>query len=139
MPKSLQADAKSRLHEIYQAPTKAKALNAFDTFVALYEAKYPKAVNCLVKDRDETLTFYNFPAEQWQHIRSTNVIESMFATVRLRTYKTKGAGNALSATTMLFKMAETATSRWRKLRVYKKIALVIAKEEFIDGELKKAA
>ncbi|MBS0618144.1 MAG: transposase [Spirochaetes bacterium] len=91
MPKSVQADAKSRLHEIYQAPTKAKALNAFDTFVALYEAKYPKAVDCLVTDKDETLTFYNFPAEQWQHIRSTNVIESMFATVRLRTYKTKGA------------------------------------------------
>jgi transposase-like protein len=81
----------------------------------------------LLKNRESTLTFYSFPAEHWQHIRSTNVIESMFATIRLRTYKTKGTGAMTAALTMLFKMAESASSRWRKLRGYKKIPLVMAR------------
>jgi putative transposase len=139
LPDSLQGEAKKKLHEIYQAPTRSKADSAFDTFIELFEAKYPKAAQCLLKDRETSLTFYSFPAEHWQHIRSTNVIESMFATVRLRTYKTKGAGCMVAAKTMLFKMAESASGRWRKLRGYKKIPLVMAREIFIDGELQKAA
>jgi transposase-like protein len=123
MPDSVQSEAKKHLHEIYQAPTRSTADSAFDKFLTLYEAKYLRATECLLKDRESTLTFYSFPAEHWQHIRSTNVIESMFATIRLRTYKTKGAGAMTAALTMLFKMAETASSRWRKLRGYKKICL----------------
>jgi transposase-like protein len=123
MPDSVLSEAKKHLVEIYQAPTRSKADSAFDKFLTLYEAKYLRATECLLKDRESTLTFYSFPAEHWQHIRSTNVIESMFATIRLRTYKTKGAGAMTAALTMLFKMAETASSRWRKLRGYKKICL----------------
>jgi putative transposase len=93
MPKSVQPRAKSALHEIWQAETRAAAHAAFDGFVEKYGAKYPKAVACLEKDRDELLAFYDFPAEHWVHLRTTNPIESTFATVRLRTAKTKGAGS----------------------------------------------
>ena len=90
LPKGMQSKAKAALHEIYEAETKADAEKAFDLFVKTHEAKYPKAVECLVKDRGSLLTFYDFPAEHWRHIRTTNPIESTFATVRLRTVKTKG-------------------------------------------------
>lgn len=139
MADSVQSEAKHLLHEIYLAPTRATALSAFDKFVTLYDAKYERAVQCLLKDKNESLTFYDFPAEHWQHLRSTNVIESMFATIRLRTYKTKGAGNTKSALTMLFKMSECAALRWRRLRGYNKIELVIARAKFVNGELEKAA
>ena len=139
LPDSLQVAAKNQIHEIYQAPTKADALSVFEKFVRLHEDKYPKAVACLQRDKDATLTFYDFPAAHWVHIRSTNVIESLFATVRLRTHKTKGAGNQTAAMTMVFKLAESAQRRWRKLRGHNIIPLVIAGETFVDGELKKAA
>jgi transposase-like protein len=90
--KGRQAKAKSMLHDIWMAATKAEAIKAFDLFIATWQAKYPKATECLAKDRDVLLTFYDFPAEQWMHIRTTNPIESTFATVRLRTDKTKGVG-----------------------------------------------
>jgi len=139
MPESIRMPAKSKIHEIYMAETKENALKAFDTFVSLYEAKYPKAVSCLIKDKLETLAFYDFPAEHWQHIRSTNPIESIFATIRLRTYKTKGSGKLKDTLSMAFKLVEAASKRWRKLRGFKKIPLVMTGRKFINGELADAA
>ena len=92
LPKSVQPRAKDMLHEIYLTPSRAEAEKAFDLFLRTYAAKYPKATECLGKDRKELLVFYDFPAEHWLHLRTTNVIESVFATVRLRTEKTKGTG-----------------------------------------------
>jgi len=93
MPKKVQPSAKRMLHEIWMAETKADAEKAFNAFMETFQAKYPKAVTCLEKDRDVLLAFYDFPAEHWRHIRTTNPIESTFATVRLRTRKTKGSGS----------------------------------------------
>jgi putative transposase len=90
------------------APTRDEALRAFDLFVRTYEAEYPKATACLVKDKDELLVFYDFPAEHWKHLRTTNPIESTFATVRLRTKRTKGAGSRIACLTMVFKLAQSA-------------------------------
>jgi transposase-like protein len=101
LPKSVQPEAKGMIHEIYMSADKENALKAFDDFVAFFEAKYPKATHCLLKDKDQMLRFYDFPAEHWRHIRSTNVIESTFATVRLRTYKTKGCLSRKTALTMV--------------------------------------
>ena len=100
--------AKKHTHAIYLADTKKEALEEFDRFVHLYEAKYPKAVDCLVKSKDESLAFYDFPAAHWRHIRSTNAIESAFATVRLRTSKTKGMASRITTLTMVFKLAQAA-------------------------------
>src|SRR5512135_1974491 len=102
LPKGSQPKAKRMLHDIYQAEGRAKAEKAFDLFVATYEAKYPKATECLSKDRDVLLTFYDFPAEHWLHIRTTNPIESVFSTVRLRHGKTKGSGSRVACLTMVF-------------------------------------
>jgi transposase-like protein len=115
LPKSLQSQAKKDIHEIYQSPTKQDALKAFDRFVKVYEAKYPKAVACLLKTKDQTLAFYEFPAEHWRHIRSTNVIESTFSTVRLRTYKTRGCCKEESILPLVFKLVDSASQRWQKL------------------------
>jgi len=115
LPKSLQSQAKKDIHEIYQAPLKRDALNAFDRFVKVYEARYPKAVACLLKTKDQTLAFYDFPAQHWRHIRSTNVIESTFSTVRLRTYKTRGCCKEKSILSLVFKLIESASQRWQKL------------------------
>jgi putative transposase len=115
-PKGSQAKAKRMLHEIYQAESRAEAERAFDLFVATYEAKYPKATMCLVKDREVLLTFYDFPAEHWIHIRTTDPIESVFATVRLRHDKTKGSGSRGACLTMVYKLMESASKKWRTPR-----------------------
>src|SRR5690606_25761708 len=112
---------------------------AFDHFVEVYEAKYPKAVDCLAKDLAEVLTFYAFPAEHWMHLRTTNPIESTCATVRLRTDKTKGCGSRLATLTMVFKLAESAQKRWRRLNGHELIGGLIAGIPFTDGVKQHAA
>lgn len=139
MPKSVQGKAKSMIHEMYMAETKKGALKAYDHFVASFEEKYPKAVDCLKKDKDQLFTFYDFPAVHWQHIRTTNPIESTFSTIRLRTKKTRGCGSRTATLTMVFKLAEEAQKGWRKLRGYKMIPHVINGDKFVDGELEIAA
>ena len=133
LPKRLHAEAKDKLHAIWMAPTKADADKAFDLFVATYEAKYPKATECLSKDRDVLLTFYDFPAEHWIHLRTTNPIESTFATVRLRHRRTKGNGSRLACLTMVFKLMQSAQKRWRLLNGSNLLPDVIQGTEFIDG------
>lgn len=133
LPKSVQPDAKSALHEIWQAPDRATAETAFGRFVDVYEAKYPKAVKCLLKDREELLAFYDFPAAHWQHIRTSNPIESTFATIRLRTRKTRNCVSAKSAVALVYKLAMSAQKRWRRLRGFKQLADVIDGIKFIDG------
>ena len=135
LPKSLQSQAKRDIQEIYQSPTKQDALNAFERFVKVYEAKYPKAVACLLKTKDQTLAFYDFPAEHWRHIRSTNVIESTFSTVRLRTYKTRGCCNEKSILSLVFKLVESASKRWQKLHSSNIIPLVLDGVKYQDGAL----
>ena len=139
MPKSIHAKAKAALHEIWMAETKAKAEKAFDRFIKTFGAKYPKAVECLKKDRDVLLTFYDFPAEHWKHIRTTNPIESTFATVRLRTHKTKGSGSRIACLTMVFKLMQSAQKRWRALDGSDKIPDVIAGVQFNDGVIQSHA
>jgi transposase-like protein len=133
LPKSQHGDAKSALHEIWQADSRATADKAFDRFVATYEDKYPKAVECLEKDRAELLAFYDFPAAHWQHIRTTNPIESTFATIRLRTRKTRNCLSANSALSLMHQLAMSAQKRWRRLRGFQKLADVVAGIKFIDG------
>jgi putative transposase len=139
LPKRLQPGAKDKLHQIWMAPTKKDANEAFDHFIETYEAKYPKAINCLAKDRDVLLTFYDFPAEHWVHLRTTNPIESLFATVRLRTCKTKGCGRRIATLTMVYKLAESASKRWRRLNRHELIQDVIAGITFTDGVKSHAA
>jgi putative transposase len=138
LPKSLQPEATSMIHEIYMSPTRNAALKAFDDFVRLFKVKYPKATDCLVKDKEQLLTFYDFPAEHWRHIRSTNVIESTFATVRLRTYRTKGCLSRQTALTMVFKLIQAAEKKWQRIQGYELLPIILSGEEFIDGELKVA-
>lgn len=133
LPKSVQPKAKDLLHEIYLAPSRAAAEKAFALFVATYEAKYPKATECLAKDRKELLAFYDFPAEHWMHLRTTNVIESVFATVRLRTEKTKGSGTRVACLTMVFKLMQSASRHWRGLNGSALLAEVIKGTVFVDG------
>ena len=133
LPKSLHGDAKSALHEIWQADRREAAERAFDRFIATYEAKYPKAVECLVKDRKELLAFYDFPAAHWQHIRTTNPIESTFATIRLRTKKTRNCVSAKSGLCLMHQLAMSAQKRWRRLRGFRHLADVVAGVKFIDG------
>jgi putative transposase len=133
LPKGMQSKAKAALHEIYEAETKADAEKAFDLFAKTHEAKYPKAVECLVKDRGSLLTFYDFPAEHWRHIRTTNPIESTFATVRLRTVKTKGSGSRTACLTMVFKLMESASKNWRLLNGSSHLKAVISGTKFVDG------
>jgi transposase-like protein len=104
MPKSIQPRAKEKIHDIYRAGTKEEALVGLNGFISLYGKKFPGACECLTKDRDTLFTYYDFPAEHWIHIRTTNPIESTFATVRLRTKKTKGCGTRLATLTMVFKL-----------------------------------
>jgi putative transposase len=133
LPKRLQPEAKDKIHQIWMAPTKGDADKAFDLFVATYEAKYPKATECLSKDRDVLLTFYDFPAEHWIHLRTTNPIESTFATVRLRHRRTKGNGSRLACLTMVFKLMQSASKRWRLLNGSNLLPDVIQGVQFIDG------
>jgi len=139
LPKRLQSEAKDKLHQIWMASTRKDAGDAFDLFVQTYEAKYPKAVECLSKDRDVLLTFYDFPAQHWIHLRTTNPIESTFATVRLRHKRTKGNGSRKACLAMVFKLVQSASKTWRKLNSYELIRDVIADVTFIDGEKKQAA
>ena len=139
MPRSVQGKAKGMLHEMWQAPTKEKALAAYEHFVNSWEEKYPKAVECLRQDKVELFAFYDFPAAHWIHIRTTNPIESTYATVRLRTKKTKGCGSRQATLTMVFKLALEAEKTWRRLTGHKQIALVMAGRRFVDGELQQAA
>lgn len=141
LPKSAQKKAKSHLQEIWMAETKENAEKAFDYFVEAYGPKYPKAAECLEKDREDLLTFYDFPAEHWIHIRTTNPIESTFATVRLRTAKTRGCLTRDTMLTMVFKLTCSAQKRWRRLNVPELLADVITGVNFINGvkEKKEAA
>ena len=115
LPKALQAKAKGMLHDMYLAPTREEALKAFALFVESFGAKYPKAVECLVKDRDDLFAFYDFPAMHWIHLRTTNPIESTFATVRLRHRRTKGNGTRKATLAMVYKLCREAEQCWRKL------------------------
>ena len=133
MPKSLQAKAKGHLHDIWQAETKAAAHAAFDFFVETYGVKYEKAVAKLVKDRDTLLAFYDFPAEHWKHIRTTNPIESTFATVRHRTGKTKGCLSRNTGLAMAFKLMMSAQGKWRKLDGSNRMPEIIQGMAFVDG------
>jgi len=134
LPKSGQAKAKGKLHDIWMAPTKGEASKAFDLFIETYGAKYPKAAECLKKDRETLLTFYDFPAEHWIHIRTTNPIESTFATVRLRTNKVRGCFSRKSVLTMAFKLIESAQNRWKRLHSHHRLAEIVEGVKFIDGE-----
>ena len=133
LPESLQPQAKQRLHEIWMAEGRVGAEKAFDLFVDSYLAKYPKAAECLAKDRDALLAFYEFPAEHWVHIRTSNPIESTFATVRLRTAKTRGCLSRETASTMVFKLTLCAQRTWRKLNGSNWLAEVIEGVKFEDG------
>jgi transposase-like protein len=139
LPKRIQPKAKEMLHEIWMAASRADAETAFDAFIEMFEAKYPKATDCLTKDRDVLLTFYDFPAEHWVHIRTTNPIESTFATVRLRHRKTKGSGSRKACLAMVFKLMESASRKWRALNGSTLIPDVIAGVPFADGVKKRAA
>ena len=137
LPKSMQPKAKQMIKEMYMAPTKEKALEAYNHFIKVFSDKYPKAVKCLTKDREDLFTFYDFPASHWIHIRTTNPIESTFATVRLRTNKTKGCGSRIATLTMVFKLAQEASKNWLRLKGYRLILKVLDGKKFIDGEIGK--
>ena len=139
MPKSVQPHAKKLIHEMYMAPKRKDALKAYDEFLHIYSAKYPKAVECLVKDKDVLFTFYDYPAQHWMHIRTTNPIESTFATVRHRTRQTKGCGSRLATISMVFKLCLEAEKRWRRLRGSNLIAKVLQWVKFTDGEIEEQA
>lgn len=133
LPKSSQKKAKERLHNIWMAETKQGACGAFDAFLETYADKYPKATECLKKDRETLLAFYEFPAAHWQHIRTTNPIESTFATVRLRTAKTRGCVSRKTILSLVYKLGLSAQNRWRKLRGFRHLADVIRGVKFADG------
>ena len=133
MPKSLREKAKSDMQDIWMAETKKEANAAFDLFIETYGVKYEKAVAKLVKDRDELLAFYDFPAEHWKHIRTTNPIESVFATVRNRTRKTKGCLNRKTALSMVFRLVLSAKKKWRKISAPARLPEVIEGVVFKDG------
>lgn len=133
LPRALQPKAKAALHQIWMAETKADAQRAFDQFITTFGAKYPKAVECLTKDRAELLAFYEFPAEHWIHLRTTNPIESTFATVRHRTNRTKGCLTREGMLAMIFKLGMSAQRRWRQLRGFQWLAKVIDGVKFRDG------
>jgi transposase-like protein len=133
LPKRLQPEAKQKLHEIWLADTREHANKAFDLFVRTYEAKYSPAVECLKKDRDVLLAFYDFPAEHWIHLRTTNPIESTFATVRLRTKRTKGSGSRMACLTMVYKLMQSASKRWRLLNGSQVLIEVFKGTVFVDG------
>ncbi len=133
MPKSVQPKAKGHLQDIWMAETKKDAEIAFDFFVEAYDAKYDRAVGKLIKDRDVPLTFYDFPAEHWKHIRTSNPIESTFATVRHRTKKTKGCLGRKTALAMTFRLMMSAKKKWRKLDGAFRLPEIIEGVEFKDG------
>ncbi len=133
LPKSVRPKAKAALHEIWMAPGRAQAQRAFDAWLEIYEPKYPKAAQCLRKDREALLAFYDFPAEHWVHIRTSNVIESTFATIRHRSDRTKGCVTRTTMLTMIYKMGMCAEQSWRKLKGFTCLAKVIEGVKFRDG------
>ena len=135
LPKSLQSKAKAALQQIWMAPSREQAHRAFDRFVAMYKAKYPKATECLKRDRDALLAFYDFPAEHWVHIRTTNPVESTFATVRLRTDKTRGCVSRNTILALVFRLGLSAEKHWIKLRGFERLGQVIRGVKFADGTL----
>jgi transposase-like protein len=139
LPKSMQSKAKEHIKDMYMAPTREDALEAYDHFVNTYKDKYPNAVKCLVKDKDVLFTFYDFPAANWNHIRTTNPIESTFATVRLRTKKTKGCGTRMATLAMVFKLVLEAQKTWKRIKGYEFIPLVLENKKFVNGDLEEAA
>jgi transposase-like protein len=138
LPKSQHAAARSALHEVWMSATRDDATKAFAKFIEVYRTKWPKAADCLEKDRAELLAFYDFPAEHWQHLRTSNPIESTFATVRLRTYRTKGPGSRKAGLAMAFKLAQKAQKTWRKLNGSARLQDLIDGIVFVDG-VRKAA
>ena len=138
LPKGQQPAAKAMLHEVWMSATREDAIKAFDRFVEVYGTKWPRVTACLEKDRAELLAFYDFPAEHWQHLRTSNPIESTFATVRLRTYRTKGPGSREAGLAMAFKLAEKAQRGWRKLNGSAKLQELVDGIVFVDG-IRKAA
>jgi len=133
LPKSIQAKAKEKLHQIWMASDKEEAEKNFDAFIQTYTAKYPKAAECLAKDREVLLTFYDFPAEHWRHIRTTNPIESTFATVRLRTAKVRSCFSSLTVLTMAFQLCRCAQKKWIRLHHPERLGEVIRKVKFVNG------
>ncbi len=133
LPKALQAQAKTSLQQIWMADTRAAAQVAFDTFIDVYQDKYPKAAQCLMKDREELLAFYDFPAKHWQSIRTTNPIESTFSTIRHRTKRSKGCLTRSGMLCMMFKLGQCAQQNWRRLRGFKELGKVIEGVQFKDG------
>jgi len=133
LPKSRQKQAKADVQAIWMADSRAEAETALATFEAKYGAKYPAAVACLTKDRDALLAFYDFPAEQWQHIRTTNPIESVFATVRHRTVRTKACLSHATAMTMVFKLVVAASRTWRRLSGTNQLPKVVCGVKLRDG------
>src|SRR3954465_1205160 len=134
LPKRLQPDAKKKLHEIMEAPTRKDAKAALERFRETFDAKYPKAVAKLDKDWAPLTAFYDFPAEHWRHLRTSNAIESSFATVKLRTRVTKGAGSKKAALAMAYKLLDAAQERWRRFNGHELVADVLAGAQFKDGE-----
>ena len=134
LPKSSQAKAKAGLHEIWKAETRDRAERAFDRWLACYRDKYPKAADCLGKDREELLAFYDFPAKHWTHLRTTNVIESAFATIRHRSSRTKGCVTRKTMLSMIYKMGMSAEKSWKRLRGFRQLGKVIEGVKFRDGE-----
>ena len=139
MPKSVQPRAKSDLQEIWMAETRQDSEKAFDTFLEKYGSKYDAACACLEKDRDVLFTFYDFPAEHWKHLRTTNPIESTFATIRLRHKRTKGSGSRRTSLAMMFKLAQSAQKGWRKLNCHEKIIPLLNGKKFVNGVQQDAA
>ena len=133
LPTSVQGKAKQAIHDIWMTEGRADAEQAFDAFIERFAAKYPKATECLHKDRETLLAFYDFPAEHWVHIRTSNVIESSFATIRHRSKQAKGCVTRITMLTMIFKIGQCAEGSWRKLRGFRHLAKVIEGVKFKDG------
>jgi transposase-like protein len=134
VPKAVQPRVKEALHDIWQAETRDQAYRAFDNTIKRFEAKYARAMECLNKDKASMLAFYDFPAEHWQHIRTTNPIESVFASVRLRTTKSKSCGSRKTTLAMTYKLITTAQNTWRRMRGFRLLADVVQGIQFKDGE-----
>jgi transposase-like protein len=134
LPKSMQPKVKAELHEIWLAETREDAERAFDRTLKRFEPKYPQAMDCLRKDRDALLAFYDYPAEHWVHIRTTNPIESTFATVRLRTKRSRNCAARDTTLAMVFKLLQSAQKRWKRIKGFRKLALVVNNVQFRDGE-----
>ncbi len=129
----IQGKAKQLIHEMYLSPTRKSALAAYDQFISSYQTKFPKACECLEKNKEVLFSFYDFPALHWPHLRTTKPIESTFATVRLRTHRTKGSGSRIATLTMVFKLGLEAQKHWRRLNG-QELAKVVTGLKFVDGE-----